>query len=180
MTKTSNSDVLARDFDALEPGALFVTQGRTITESDLVWFSALTGDWHPQHTDEEWAAASPFGERIAHGMLLVSCAVGLVPLDPERVLALRRISDVVFKRPVRLGDTIHVEGRLESRREIDQRTGLATWRWNVRTPHGQTAVRATVEVLWRRSGAAAAPLEADEDEREPEGAAGASFVPLPM
>jgi 3-hydroxybutyryl-CoA dehydratase len=180
MTQTSSSGVLARDFDALEPGAVFVTQGRTITESDVVSFAALTGDWHPQHTDEVWAAASPFGERIAHGMLLVSCAVGLVPLDPERVVALRGISDVVFKRPVRLGDTIHVEGRLQSRRVIDERTGLATWRWNVRTTHGHTAVRATVDVLWRRAPSAAAPLEAEEDEREPEGAPGASFVPLPM
>jgi 3-hydroxybutyryl-CoA dehydratase len=180
MTKTSNSDVLARDLDALEPGALFVTQGRTITESDVVSFSALTGDWHPQHTDEVWAAASPFGERIAHGMLLVSCAIGLVPLDPERVLALRRVSDVVFKHPVRLGDTIHVEGRLESRRGIDERTGLATWIWNVRTTHGRTALRATVEILWRRSASASTPLEAEDDEREPEGAAGAGFVPLPM
>jgi acyl dehydratase len=176
----SATDPFTLDFDRLEVGAETVTRGRTITDADLVAFSALTGDWHPQHSDATWAAASPFGERIAHGMLLVSCAIGLVPLDPERVLALRRISDVVFKRPVRIGDTIHVEGRLESRREIDERTGLATWIWSVRTTHGRTALRATVEILWRRSASASAPLEAEEDEREPEGAAGAGFVPLPM
>src|ERR671938_598898 len=100
MRPTINSDVLARDFEALEPGASFTTRGRTITEADVVSFAALTGDWHPQHTDEVWAAASPFGERIAHGMLLISCAIGLVPLDPERAVALRRLSEVVFKRPV--------------------------------------------------------------------------------
>ena len=59
------------------------TRGRTITEADLVSFSALTGDWHPQHADAAWAAESPFGERIAHGMLVLSYAVGLLPIDPD-------------------------------------------------------------------------------------------------
>ena len=48
-------------FEALEPGQAFTTRGRTVTESDVVSFAALTGDWHPQHTDAEWAAASSFG-----------------------------------------------------------------------------------------------------------------------
>ena len=48
----------------------------------MVAFSALTGDWHPQHSDAVWAADSAFGERIAHGMLIVSFAVGLVDFDP--------------------------------------------------------------------------------------------------
>ena len=102
----------AQEFDALEGGERFVTQGRTITESDLVSFAALTGDFHPQHVDASWAASSRFGERIAHGMLVLSYAIGLLPIDPERVVALRRVSDVVFKHPVYIGDTIHVEGEL--------------------------------------------------------------------
>ena len=101
-------------FEALEEGVRFSTRGRTITESDVVAFAAQTGDWHPQHSDAEWAASSQFGERIAHGMLVLSYAVGLVPFDPDRVLALRRVADAVFKRPVRLGDTISVRGSVES------------------------------------------------------------------
>ena len=73
------NDSLALDFDRLETGLAVTTRGRTITESDLVSFSALTGDWHPQHADASWAAESPFGERIAHGMLVLSYAVGLLP-----------------------------------------------------------------------------------------------------
>ena len=87
-------------------------RGRTVTEADVVAFAALTGDCHPQHTDAEWAASSPFGERIATGMLVLSCAGGLVPFDPERVVALRRVGDVVFKRPVRFGDTLRVSGKM--------------------------------------------------------------------
>ena len=52
----------------------------------------------------------PFGERIAHGMLVLSYAVGLVDFDPERIAALRRIREVVFKRPVAIGDTISRRG----------------------------------------------------------------------
>ena len=78
------NDSLALDFDRLETGLAVTTRGRTITESDLVSFSALTGDWHPQHADASWAAESTFGERIAHGMLVLSYAVGLLPIDPAR------------------------------------------------------------------------------------------------
>src|ERR671927_1519986 len=97
-------------FDELTEGARFTTRGRTVSEADVVAFAGLTGDYHPQHTDAEWSAQGPFGERIAHGMLVLSYAAGLVPFDPERVVALRRVGDAVFKAPVRLGDTIHVEG----------------------------------------------------------------------
>ena len=86
-------------FEELEAGQAFSTRGRTVTEADVVGFAALTGDWHPQHTDAEWAAGSRFGERIAHGLLVLSYAAGLVPLDPERVVALRRVGDAVFKQP---------------------------------------------------------------------------------
>ena len=58
-------------------------RGRTITEADLVSFAALTGDWHPQHADAEWADAGRFGERVAHGMLVLSYAVGLVRVRPR-------------------------------------------------------------------------------------------------
>jgi acyl dehydratase len=67
----------------------FRSPGRTITEGDLVSFSALTGDWHPQHSDVEWAMGSQFSERVAHGMLVLSYSIGLAPLDPDRVVALR-------------------------------------------------------------------------------------------
>ncbi len=89
----------------------FVSRGRTVTEADVVAFAGLTGDYHPQHVDAEWAAGSVFGERVAHGLLVLGLAAGLIDFDPEEVIALRGVRDAVFKRPVRLGDTIRVEGR---------------------------------------------------------------------
>ena len=136
-------------FDALDVGQTFVTRARTVTEADVVGFASLTGDWHPQHSDAEWAADSAFGERIAHGLLVVSLAGGLVPFDPSRVIALRRLADVVFKRAVLLGDTVCVHGKLAELRPVDDDTGLATFSWTIANQHGQTVCRARVEVLWR-------------------------------
>jgi acyl dehydratase len=140
----------AAPFDALEPGAPFVTRGRTVTEADVVLFASLSGDWHPLHTDEAWAAAGPFGERIAHGLLVISIAGGLVPFDPARVLALRGLRDVTFKRPVTFGQTIKVEGSVRELRPVSPEAGLVALTWVVRDDAGRTVCRATVEVLWSR------------------------------
>ena len=156
-------------FEALETGQEFTTRGRTVTESDVVSFAALTGDWHPQHCDTEWAGASPFGERIAHGMLVVSLAAGMVPFDPGRVVALRRVVDATFKRPVRFGDTLRVEGRIAELGAGSDEAGLVTFSWNVVNQDGRTVCRARVDVLWKRD----APVEA-EPERDGE------FVPIPL
>jgi 3-hydroxybutyryl-CoA dehydratase len=137
-------------FDDLAVGQRFVTPARTVDERSVLMFAALTGDHHPAHTDERWAAAGPFGERIAHGMLVLSLAAGLVPFDPERVIALRRVAEVVFRRPVRLGDEIRVEGALEELRALTEDSGLTAWSWAVTAADGRPACRARVDVLWRR------------------------------
>jgi acyl dehydratase len=134
----------------------FTSRGRTITEADVVAFASLTGDFHPQHSDAVWAAASDFGERIAHGMLIVSFAVGLVDFDPERVVALRRLRDVVFKRPVRLGDTIHVEGTVADSRPLGDDTALQAWSWRIVNQDGELVCRATIEALVREPAEVAA------------------------
>lgn len=157
-------------FEALALGASFTTRGRTITEADVTGFAALTGDWHPQHSDAVWAETSVFGERIAHGMLVVSYAVGMVPFDPDRVLALRRIVDVVFKRPVRFGDTIRVEGEIARVRQVSDDAGLVCWDWRVRNQDGQLVCRAGVEALWRRDSARIPAAVATDP----------GFVPIPL
>jgi 3-hydroxybutyryl-CoA dehydratase len=158
-------------FEALETGQEFTTRGRTVTESDVVSFAALTGDWHPQHCDAQWAEGSPFGERIAHGMLVVSLAAGLVPFDPGRVVALRRVADATFKRPVRFGDTLRVEGRIADLAPASDDAGLVTFAWSVVKQDGSVVARACVEVLWRRDVAA---------EAEPEAPRNGEFVPIPL
>ena len=145
-------------FDDLEEGQTFVTDERTITAADVDDFATLTGDGHPQHLDPAWAAESPFGERIAHGLLIVSLAGGLMPFDPERVVALRRVGDVVFKRPVHLGDTIAVHARVEAVSRLDEAKGLVALGWTIANQHGQTVARARVVVLWRAESTVLIPI----------------------
>lgn len=148
-------ELFSRDFEEIEPGMRFRTRARTITEADVVGFGTLTGDLHPVHTDAVWAADSMFGERIAHGMLVLSYAVGLVPLSPDRVLALRRISDAAFKAPARLGTTIAVEGEVTEVKPLHEDVGQVSCRWRIVDENGRTLIRTTIDVLWRRGGAAA-------------------------
>lgn len=148
-------------YDDLAPGMAFDTRGRTVTEADVVAFATQTGDFHPQHVDADWAAAGPFGERVAHGMLVLAYAAGLVPLNPERVIALRRVRDATFKRPVRIGDTIRVSGRVAALTEIDASSGLVTVALTVRGGDGRAVMRASLELLWRRD-AVMVPTEEPE------------------
>jgi 3-hydroxybutyryl-CoA dehydratase len=142
--------VFERDFDSLAVGDRFTTGSRTVGGADIAAFATLTGDTHPQHVDESWAAGSRFGERIAHGLLVLSFASGLMPFDPERIVALRRVGDAVFKAPVKIGDSVHVEGELAGLREIDDANGLVECRWRVLNQDGKLVVRASVELVWRR------------------------------
>ena len=113
-------------------------------------FGTLTGDLHPLHFDREWAAESPFGERIAHGLLVLAYALGLVPLGGDRMIAMRRLREVTFSRPVRIGDTIRVRCRVSGLTPIDERRGVVASRWEILNPAGEVAVRADVELVWRR------------------------------
>ncbi len=161
------------ELDPTRPGVRQVSGGRTITESDVAQFAALTGDMHPQHTDAVWAAGSRFGERVAHGMLVLSYAVGLVDFDPVRVVALRRVSNAVFKRPVMLGDTIHVESTVEAVEDLDADHALVSCGWRVLNQDGRLVVRATIELVWRHAtdGADTPPPPPPIDD---------DFIPIPL
>ncbi|MTD44256.1 dehydratase [Conexibacter sp. W3-3-2] len=151
-------------FDDLQEGASVPGRGRTVTEADVVAFATLTGDFHPQHVDEAWSADGPFGGRVAHGMLIASYAVGLLQLPFERIVALRRVKDLTFKRPVRLGDTIRAEATIEALRDLDDQAGMVTCRVKVLGAGGQLVARMAIEVLWRREQPVAAPEEPSVDD----------------
>lgn len=141
--------IFSLPFGELSTAMRFRSRGRTVTEADVVAFAALTGDWHPLHTDAQWAAEGPFGRRIAHGLLVVSIAAGLLAIDPERVVALRRISDVVFRRPVAPGDTIRVDGRIVRLRAATDEAGLVTVALDVVRNDERRACSLKLELLWR-------------------------------
>jgi acyl dehydratase len=105
-------------YEDFEVGQSWVSPGRTVTETDIVMFAALTGDYNPVHTDEEYARNSPFGSRILHGPAGFAIATGL-----EFRLGLKEGTAVAFlgmtwdfKGPVKIGDTIRVIQKVRSKR----------------------------------------------------------------
>lgn len=104
---------------------------RTVTEADIVLFAALTGDWHPIHTDAFYAKNSFFGQRIAHGLLILGVASGLAKLDSEFLVALSGLDRVRFFKPVYIGDTIGLYSKVEDKRELSQDRGLVSFSFSV-------------------------------------------------
>ena len=105
-------------FEEMVIGAELVSRARTITEADFVQFGALTGDFNPLHFDAEFAAGTMFGQRIAHGMLVASYAVGMLTQlgHLERTVLAFRALEVKFSAPVFMGDTIRVEMRIAAKK----------------------------------------------------------------
>ncbi len=94
-----------------------LTEGRTITETDIVMFSYFTGDWTFLHTDMEAARKSIFGERVAHGYLTLSVSLGLMirsgAINSDMFMALKSIEYVKFLKPVKINDTLRVAYSIE-------------------------------------------------------------------
>lgn len=102
-------------FEDVEVGFRFETSSRTVTEADLVAFAGVSGDFNPLHTDAAFAAGTIYGERIAHGALVLALATGLrqrVGLFDGTLLGLLEIRGWRFKAPVRIGDTIRVRNEV--------------------------------------------------------------------
>lgn len=112
-------------FEEFEVGAKMVTRGRTITESDLVQFAGLTGDYNPMHTDAHYAEGSFMGKRVAHGLLTLSYAVGQayqLGILERTVLAFREL-EMKFSVPVTIGDTIRAELTVAEKQEAKRLGG---------------------------------------------------------
>jgi 3-hydroxybutyryl-CoA dehydratase len=99
-------------FEEFEAGQSINTAGRTVTESDIVTFAGLSGDYNQIHTDASFSKDTPFGQRVAHGLLVLSIASGLAMRTgvlEGTVLAFREINEWKFVKPVYIGDTVSVE-----------------------------------------------------------------------
>jgi len=107
-------------YDDLYVGMSFTSPSRTITEADVVGFAGLTGDYSEVHTSEQFAQQTEFGRRIAHGMLGLAYAHGLMWARTGELrdcaIAFLGISDWAFRKPIFIGDTIHVQYSIEQLR----------------------------------------------------------------
>jgi len=128
--------VLSSKFEQLSEGDTFVTASRTVTESDLLSFAACTGAGHGDGT-----APAPF---------TLALAFGLMHADPGCAIALRGMTDVLFTRPVRIGDALTVNGRVASLAPLSADTGVVGLTLVTANQHRKTVCRARLQLLWRR------------------------------
>jgi acyl dehydratase len=126
-------------FEDFEIGSEYVTRSRTITEADVVAFAGLSGDFNPLHVDEEFSKQTIFGTRIAHGLLGLSVASGLINqmgICEGTVIAFLGLT-WNFKAVIRFGDTITVRQRLAEKRETSKNDrGILRMAITVLNQHG--------------------------------------------
>jgi 3-hydroxybutyryl-CoA dehydratase len=142
--------MITKWFDQFELGETQVTRARTITETDVVMFSMFSGDWYPLHTDQEYAKKSPFGERIAHGMLVLSVMTGLVQLDPGYIIAFYGMENVRFLAPTKIGDTIRVESKVVDKVEKGEKAGVVSFLVEVKNQNEKTVASTIMKMLVAR------------------------------
>jgi 3-hydroxybutyryl-CoA dehydratase len=137
-------------FEEFEVGIEVVSPGRTITEADVVAFAGLSGDFNQLHTDEEFAKGLMFGQRIAHGMLVLSIATGLAArlgFIEGTALAFRELT-WKFSQPVFFGDTVHITARCQETKPMPRLGGgVVIFDVRVINQDGKTVQRGNWQLL---------------------------------
>ncbi|MFO1189415.1 MAG: MaoC/PaaZ C-terminal domain-containing protein [Alphaproteobacteria bacterium] len=117
------------------------SRGRTATETDVVNFMMLTGNWIEIHSNVEFCKTTPFGQRLVQGSLVLAMSQGLFSAG-RAVAAFYGLDGVRFIKPVFIGDTIYLQCEVIKKRDKDDRFGLLTWRMNVTNQRGELVQKA--------------------------------------
>lgn len=140
-------------FDDVPVGTSWTTTSRTITEADVGNFAGLTGDRFPLHTSEEFARQTPFGTRVAHGLVGLTFALGLMwprtgQFDHSSI-AFLGVTDWSFLAPIAIGETVHVEYEVASHRASRTKSDRGIVEFDVRllSASGELLQRGTLALL---------------------------------
>ena len=130
--------------DDFKVGDRFHTGRITVTETHVVNWAGLTGDFYPLHMDRVYAEATQFGERLAHGPLIFALAVGLVAqsgMGDDAVIAWLGVDNMRMRAPVKIDDTITVTVEVSSQEVTSNpKKGVQTWRYSVQNQHDETVM----------------------------------------
>ena len=140
-------------YEEFNPGDRFISPARTVTETDVVAFAGLSGDFNPLHTDESYARGTPFGARIAHGMLVVSMATGMANwtgvFEGTTIALVEQV--IRYKGAVRFGDTIHLELTVAEKKETSKPDrGVVILDTLVLNQSGQTVIEGQWTLMMKR------------------------------
>lgn len=149
------SDPQDKFFEDFEIGDEMTTRGRTVDIGDITVFAGLTGDHYQLHTDAEFMAGNRFGQRVAHGPLTFSLAVGLVGLSGfygNAIAALVEITGLKASKPVFAGDTLHVVAVVTGLDASGPKYGTISVHYSVRNQSGREVMEFQQTMLARRKG----------------------------
>ncbi len=140
-------------FDEFEIGDRYESQARTVTETDVVTFAGLSGDFNPLHTDAEFGKATPFGERIAHGMLIMSIATGMANwtgiFEGTTIALMEQL--IRYKGIVKFGDTVHLQLEvLEKKPTSKPGRGVVRFAARMINQHDQITIDSEWTLLMKR------------------------------
>lgn len=143
-----------RYFDDIEAGEEYESPGRTVTETDIVLFAGLSGDYNVLHTDAEFMKASTFGERIAHGLLGLAIQSGLFSRATQAYATLALVGlRWKFKAPIKIGDTIRLRAKVMDKKETSKPDrGLVTVQRTVVNQRDEVVQEGETELLVERRG----------------------------
>lgn len=135
----------------LQVGTRYLSNGRTITEADLTFFSMLSGDWNPIHADAEFSASRPSGQRLVHGVLGLAVVTGLMDQAGwfrRSAVAMLDITGWRFVLPILIGDTLTCEMEITSVRPTSRGDrGVAGRRFTLRNQTGAVVQEGDIGIL---------------------------------
>ncbi|MBW8010952.1 MAG: dehydratase [Chloroflexi bacterium] len=138
-------------FEEFEVGQITISSARTVTEADIVTFAGLSGDYNQIHTDAEFSKGTPFGKRVAHGILGLSIASGLAiqtGVLEGTIIAFREIKSWKFVKPIFIGDTINVVLDIKETKAIPRLGGgSVAIQLDVKNQNDETVMRGNWSVL---------------------------------
>ncbi len=142
--------------DDFKVGDVFETAGITLTETHIVTWAGLTGDFYPLHMDKEFAAKTQFGERLVHGPLIFGLAVGLVSLagiGGDSAIAWLGVDELKMLKPVKLGDTVRVGVEVRKQQPTSNPCkGVQVWRYTVRNQRDEEVMAFDYKMLFHMRG----------------------------
>jgi acyl dehydratase len=109
---------LRRYYEDIATGEEYESPARTVTETDIVLFAGLSGDYNVLHTDAEFMKTSIFGERIAHGLLGLAIQSGLFSRATQAYATVAFVGlRWKFKGPIKIGDTVRLRARVSAKQD---------------------------------------------------------------
>ncbi|GAA0498013.1 MaoC/PaaZ C-terminal domain-containing protein [Pigmentiphaga sp. GD03639] len=142
--------MITQPFDELSLGQRRRSGGRTMTETDVVNFCGLTGNWLAIHADAEFSKRSLYGQRVVQGGLVFVVVNALLGFDSSVVEAFYGVDKLRFLKPTFIGDTLHAESEIINLRDKGERHGIATTKLVAVNQRDETVLSCEFSLLVRR------------------------------